>query len=97
MQFLTISRRRTESFSDADFAARREEEVARARVLYAEGFLRHLWTRGDIPGACLLIEADSEDQVREKLNTLPLYRAGMLEFSIIPLKPYAGFGPPPRS
>lgn len=94
MQFLTISRRRTESFSEADFAARRDEEVAQARVLYAEGFLRHLWTRGDVAGACLLIEADSEAEVREKLNTLPLYRAGMLEFSIIPLKPYAGFTPP---
>ena len=93
MQFLTISRRRTETFSEADFAARRDDEVAQARALYAEGFLRHLWTRGDVAGACLLIEADSEAQVREKLNTLPLYRAGMVEFSIIPLKPYAGFCP----
>ncbi len=90
MQFLTISRRRTESFSEADFAARRDEEVAQARVLYAEGFFRQLWMRGDVAGACLLIEADSEEQVRERLNTLPLYRAGMLEFSIIPLKPYVG-------
>ena len=91
MQFLTISRRRTESFSETEFAARRDEEVAQARVLYAEGFLRQLWTRGDIPGACLLIEAESEAHVREKLNTLPLYRAGMVEFSIVPLKPYVGF------
>jgi muconolactone delta-isomerase len=91
MQFLTVSRRRTEAFSEADFAARREDEVAQARALYSEGFLRHVWTRGDIPGACFLIEADSEAQVREKLNTLPLYRAGMVEFSIIPLKPYVGF------
>jgi len=94
MQFLTVSRRRTESFTDADFAARYEQEIAQARVLYAEGFFRQMWTRGDVPGACLLIEADSEEHVREKLNTLPLYRAGMLEFSIIPLKPYAGFCPP---
>ena len=94
MQFLTISRRRTEAFSEAEFAARRDEEVAQARALYAEGFLRHLWTRGDVAGACLLFEADSESQVREKLNTLPLYRAGMVEFSVIPLKPYAGFAAP---
>ena len=94
MQFLTISRRRTEKFSEADFVARRDEEVSQARALYAEGFLRHLWTRDDVAGACLLIEAESEAQVREKLETLPLYRAGMVEFSIIPLKPYAGFCPP---
>lgn len=91
MQFLTVSRRRTESFSEADFAALIEQEVAQARALYANGFLRQLWTRGDVPGACLLIEADSEAQVREQLNSLPLYRAGMIEFSVIPLKPYVGF------
>jgi muconolactone delta-isomerase len=91
MQFLIISRRRIESFSEAEFAALREAEVAQARVLYGEGFLRQLWTRGDVAGACLLFEGDSEAQVREKLNALPLYRAEMVEFSIVPLKPYAGF------
>jgi muconolactone delta-isomerase len=91
MQFLTISRRRTEKFTDAEFAALREQEFAQARALYGEGFLRQIWMRGDTPGACLLIEAASEEEVREKLHTLPLYRAGMVEFSIVPLKPYAGF------
>jgi muconolactone delta-isomerase len=93
MQFLTVSRRRSEQFSDAEFAARIEQEVAQARVLYAEGFFRQLWHRGDVAGACLLIEADSEEHVRERLNTLPLFKAGMLEFSIIPLRPYRGFCP----
>ena len=93
MQFLTITRRRSESFSDAEFASRIEAEVQQARALYAEGFFRQLWHRADIPGACLLIEADSEAQVREKLDTLPLFKAGMIEFLVIPLKPYAGFGP----
>jgi len=94
MQFLTLSRRRTERFSEAEFAARVEEEVAQARVLYSEGFFRQLWHRADVPGACLLIEAESEAHVRERLNTLPLVRTGMLEVSVIPLKPYAGFCPP---
>jgi muconolactone delta-isomerase len=94
MQFLTLTRRLTERFTDAEFAARLDQEVSQARVLYAEGFFRHLWTRGDMPGACLLIEADSEAHVRERLNTLPLFQAGMLEVSIIPLKPYRGFCPP---
>jgi hypothetical protein len=31
------------------------------------------------------------DSFREQLNTLPLFQAGMLDVSIIPLKPYAGF------
>jgi muconolactone delta-isomerase len=91
MQFLTLSHRRTDRFTEAEFAARVEDEVAQARVLYAEGFFRQLWHRGDVSGACLLVEADSEEQVRERLNMLPMYRAGMIEFSIVPLKPYAGF------
>ena len=93
MQFLTLSRRRTESFTDADFAARVEDEAQRARALYAEGFIRQIWHRRDIPGACLLVESDSEEHVRAKLGTLPLVQAGMLEVTIIPLKPYAGFSP----
>jgi len=91
MQFLTISRRRTERFTDADFAALRESEVEQARGLYSRGFIRQIWHRADIGGACILVEADSADQVRENLNTLPLVRAEMLEVTIIPLKPYAGF------
>ena len=91
MQFMTLSRRRTEQFSDADFAARVQAEVAQARVLYAQGVIRQIWHRGDVPGACLLVEAESEAQVRETLNTLPMVGTGMLEVSIIPLKPYAGF------
>ena len=94
MQYLAITRRRTEHFPDAEFQARLEQEVAQARVLYAEGFFRQLWHRGDVPGACLLIEADSEELVRQRLDTLPLMQAGMLDVAVIPLKPYAGFCPP---
>src|SRR6185503_19454713 len=94
MQYFAVTRRRTEQFADAEFQALVEQERAQARVLYAEGFVRQLWHRGDVPGACLLIEADSEEQARERLDTLPLMRAGMLDVVVIPLKPYAGFCPP---
>lgn len=94
MQFLTLSRRRTEKFSDADFARYSPDETQQARTLYAEGFLRQIWRRGDAAGACILWEADSEEHVRELLNRLPLVQAGMLEIVLlIPLKPYPGFGP----
>lgn len=93
MQFLTLTCRRTDSFPCAEFRARAEEEAEQARVLYGEGFIRQIWYRGDVEGACILVEADSEAHVREKLKTLPLFGAGMLKVSIIPLKPYAGFGP----
>jgi muconolactone delta-isomerase len=88
MQFLTISQGSAGALGEA-FAALREEESRRARTLYLEGHIRHIWYRGDVAGACLLWEADSEDQVREMLNTLPFVKASLLEVTVIPLKPYA--------
>jgi muconolactone delta-isomerase len=93
MQFLTVTRRRTEQFTDAEFTALVEAEILQARALYGSGFIRQIWHRADIAGACILVEADNEDAARATLNTLPLFAAGMLEVSLIPLKPYAGFGP----
>lgn len=98
MQFLALSRRLTERFTDAEFAARIEAEVEQARALYAEGLIRHIWHRADIAGACMILEADSEAHARERLATLPLYQAAMLDVIIVPLKPYGGFCPrPPTS
>jgi muconolactone delta-isomerase len=94
MQFMALSRRITETFSDADFAPHLEDEAECARALYVAGFIRQIWHRADIGGACLLIDANSEESVRTTLATLPLVAAGMLEIiSVVPLKPYAGFGP----
>jgi muconolactone delta-isomerase len=93
MQFLSVSRRRSESFTDADFAALAPDEQEQARRLYAEGVIRQIWHRADVGGACIVVEADSEAEARERLNSLPMFSRGMLEVTIIPLKPYAGFGP----
>ena len=94
MQFMTVSRRVVETYADADFVPYLEQEAERARALYAEGFIRQIWHRGDVGGACLLVEADGEEAVRATLATLPLVAAGMLEIvAVVPLRPYAGFGP----
>jgi muconolactone delta-isomerase len=94
MQFMVQLRRLTENFSEADFARHMEPEAQRARTLYAEGFIRQIWSRGDMPGACLLIEAPDEAQARAALHSLPLFAAGMLELTaLVPLLPYRGFGP----
>ena len=93
MQFLSLSRRRVDRFTEAEFARLVDEEVAQARVLYADGFIRQIWHRADHPGACILLEADSLEQARIRLHTLPMVRTVMLEVSIVPLMPYAGFCP----
>lgn len=94
MQFVTLSRRRTDKFSESEFAPYIPDEMQQARALYAEGFIRQIWRRDDLAGACILWEADTEASVRDLLNRLPLVRAGMLEIvALIPLRPYPGFCP----
>jgi muconolactone delta-isomerase len=84
MQFLALSRRRTDAFPPEAFI----------RELYTEGFIRSIWRRQDTPGAALLIEANSEEEVRATLATLPLAQRGMLELAALTqLLPYPGFGP----
>jgi muconolactone delta-isomerase len=95
MQFLTISRRRTEAFPPEAFSGElAAHEGQRVRELYAQGVLRQIWVRGDLPGAAILWEAESEEGVRAALGTLPIFQAGMLEIvALMPLKPYPGFNP----
>lgn len=90
MQFVSISQLRS-GLSEADYAALVEGEIRQARILYAEGFIRQIWHRADVRGACLLWEADSEQRVRNMLQTFSFVQAGIVEISLVPLKPYAGF------
>ena len=96
MQFFSISRRRTDAFPSAAFTPELiAQEGARIKELYASGILRQIWARADTPGAAILWEATAEADVRAACDSLPIFKAGMLEIvALVPLKPYAGFGPP---
>ncbi|MGD0737801.1 MAG: muconolactone Delta-isomerase family protein [Terracidiphilus sp.] len=95
MQFLSVSRRRTDQFQPESFTPELvAREGQRVKALYASGLLRQIWKRCDIPGAAILWEAPSETEVRAALDSLPIFQAGMLEILfVIPLEPYPGFGP----
>ena len=93
MQFISVSRRKTDLFPAEAFTPELlTAETARVRELYAAGLLRQIWKRGDTPGAAILWEAASEAEVREALASLPIAKAGMLEIvAFAPLAPYPGF------
>ena len=93
MQFLSMSRRRTDAFPPEAFTSELvAHEGQRVKDLYATGILRQIWLRGDVPGAAILWEASSEAEVRDAIGSLPIFKAGMLELvSLVPLKPYPGF------
>jgi muconolactone delta-isomerase len=95
MQFLSLSRRRTDAFPlEAFTPGRIAAEGQRVKELYVAGILRQVWKRADMGGAAILWEAASEAEVREACESLPLFKAGMLDIvALVPLEPYAGFGP----
>jgi muconolactone delta-isomerase len=95
MQFFSLSRRRTDAFPPEAFTQDRiAAEGQRVKELYVAGVLRQVWKRGDMGGAAILWEAATEAEVREACESLPLFKAGMLEIvALVPLEPYAGFGP----
>ena len=93
MQLLAICRRRTEAFGPEAFEALLDAEAESVRNLYAGGFIRYAWSRDDVDGACMLLEASSDDDALKQLRVLPLIAHDMLEVQLIPLRGYRGFGP----
>ena len=94
-QFMALLRRDYDRFPESAFTAELlEAEAQRARQLYAEGVNRMMWSRGDAPGAVVLIEAESLEAALAGIETLPLIQKQMLLLEkIVPLSPYRGFGP----
>jgi muconolactone delta-isomerase len=95
LQFLVLSRRRTDVFPPEAWTPELiEAEGQRVRELYSAGVIRNIWRRKDTPGAAILMEATSEDEVRAAAASLPLAKRDMLEVVVITqLDPYPGFGP----
>jgi muconolactone delta-isomerase len=95
MQFLSLSRRRIDAFPPEAFTPELiEAEGQRIRELYAQGIVRAIWRRQDTPGAAVLLEANSEEEARAVLDSLPLAQHNMLELVLCTqLLPYPGFGP----
>ena len=68
-----------------------EAEARKAWQMQQSGFLRELYFRADKQEAVLIVECDNADEARRRLMELPLMRAGLIDFEIIPLAAYPGF------
>jgi muconolactone delta-isomerase len=95
MQFLVLTERFTDKFPAEVWTPELiEAEGQRVRELYAAGILRAAWRRKDKPGAALILEAGSEAEVQQAIESLPLRKLGMIGFPLVTqLDPYPGFGP----
>ena len=68
------------------------EDTAKVWELYSEGFIREIYQRGDNPFTVLILEADSLEEAKSKLATIPFVKMGITEFkTVIPLQPFTGF------
>jgi hypothetical protein len=75
----------------AQFQQHAQAEARRAWELYQEGVIREMYFRADRPEAVLVLECANVAAAQAALETLPLVREKLIEFEIIPLKPYPGF------
>ena len=75
---------------DEQFYPHLNDEAARVWELYQAGVLREIYFRQDRSNAVLVLECSDVGEARGLLETLPLVRAGLIDFEIIPLIPYPG-------
>ncbi|MBN1876533.1 MAG: superoxide dismutase [Anaerolineae bacterium] len=69
----------------------KKAEAARVWELYQAGVFRELYFRQDAANAVLVLECADAESARIVLETLPLVKAGLIAFEIIPLIAYPGF------
>lgn len=64
------------------------DEVRAVVNLYLGGKIRQWYFRQDRPGAILVLEVDNQEEAEKLLAGLPLSRAGLLAYDLIPIGPY---------
>jgi hypothetical protein len=74
-----------------DFQPVLKEEARHAWELYRQGVFRELYFDDRRHTAVIMMECENVNAAREVLGRLPLVRAGLIEFEIIPLRAYDGF------
>jgi hypothetical protein len=90
MKILAIEKE-NKGTTEEQFAPHLEAEAVRAWELYQSGVIREMYFRADRDEAILILECTSVKEAENKLGTLPLVKAGLIAFDVIPLKAYPGF------
>ena len=76
---------------DPRFAELRPSEARRIWEMYQADVLREVYFRADSPNGVLLFEVPDVAAARAAVDSLPLVAAGLIDFDLVPLRPYPGF------
>jgi hypothetical protein len=63
------------------------DEIQATARLYLDGKIREWYSRGDGKGVVFLVEAKSEDEARDIMETLPLAKAQLMDHQYVPVGP----------
>jgi hypothetical protein len=76
--------------TDDDFKPHAKAEAAKVWEPYQAGIFRELYFRQDRSEAVLVLECVDIEEANDVLNTLPLVKAELITFDVIPLEPVGG-------
>jgi hypothetical protein len=74
----------------ANFSRYAEAEARRVWELIQEDKIREIYFRKDRDCAVILLECQDLEDAKRLLNTLPFVKEELIQFDLIPLKPYPG-------
>ncbi len=90
MMFLVLMSDSPHSTSE-DFAPLAESEKKQVYELKNEGVITEIYFRSDRDDVVLIMNCESTEEVEDKLCSLPMVKAGLLEYEIIGLRDYPSF------
>ncbi len=66
-------------------------EAKQVWELQQAGVVREIYFRADRSEAVVILECRDEAEARSALAALPLVKEGLIDFDVVPLRPYSGF------
>ena len=74
-----------------DFRKNAKAEVKALWLLYLKEIVREFYFRKEKNLAVLILEVKNKAEAKKALSKLPFVNKKLIEFELIPLKPYPGF------
>ena len=91
VQVLALEQSLPGVLEDAFTSALLRAEAEHLWQLHQSGVVRQMFFRADRHEAVLLLEVAGSEAAKAALGELPLVRAGLIDFEIVPLRAYPGF------